>query len=83
MEVKNGLRVIKLTDPNYLRTLENAIRLGTPVLLEEVEETLDPSLEPVLLKQTFVQVIRSRRRPITDYHYLHHMSHLFPFCQNS
>lgn len=56
MEVKNGLRVIKLTDPNYLRTLENAIRLGTPVLLEEVEETLDPSLEPVLLKQTFIQV---------------------------
>ena len=79
MEVKNGLRVIKLTDPNYLRTLENAIRLGTPVLLEEVEETLDPSLEPVLLKQTFVQV----RLPITEYHYLHHMSHLFPFCQNS
>ena len=56
MEGKNGLKVIKLTDPNYLRTLENAIRIGTPVLLEEVEEMLDPSLEPVLLKQTFVQV---------------------------
>eukprot|EP00731_Ephydatia_muelleri_P009184 Em0004g1522a len=55
MEGRNGLKVIKLTDPNYLRTLENAIRIGTPVLLEEVGEQLDPSLEPVLLKQTFVQ----------------------------
>jgi dynein heavy chain len=55
METKNGLKVIKLSDPNYLRTLENAIRIGTPVLLEEVEETLDPSLEPILLKQTFIQ----------------------------
>ena len=36
MESRNGLKKIKLTDPNYLRTLENAIRIGTPVLLEEV-----------------------------------------------
>lgn len=38
-----------------MRILESAIRLGMPVLLEEVEETLDPSLGPILLKQTFVQ----------------------------
>lgn len=50
-ETKNGLKIIKLTDPNFLRTLENAIRIGMPVLCEEVEETLDPALEPVLLKQ--------------------------------
>ena len=36
MENRNGLKIIKLTDANYLRTLENAIRIGTPVLLEEV-----------------------------------------------
>ncbi|KAK7883891.1 hypothetical protein WMY93_027014 [Mugilogobius chulae] len=53
-ESKNGLKVIKLTDPNFLRTLENAIRLGLPVLLEELKDNLDPALEPVLLKQTFV-----------------------------
>lgn len=53
MEAKNGLRVVKMTDPNFLRTLENAIRTGQPVLLEEVGETLDPALEPILLKQTF------------------------------
>ncbi|KAG7241312.1 hypothetical protein INR49_025754, partial [Caranx melampygus] len=53
-EAKHGLKVIKLTDPSFLRTLENAIRMGLPVLLEELKETLDPALEPILLKQTFV-----------------------------
>ena len=37
MESQNGLKIIKLTDTNFLRTLENAIRIGTPVLLEEVK----------------------------------------------
>ncbi|EDO31800.1 predicted protein [Nematostella vectensis] len=54
-EAKNGLKIIKLTDNNFLRTLENCIRIGMPVLLEEVGESLDPALEPILLKQTFVQ----------------------------
>ncbi|XP_023277881.1 dynein heavy chain 6, axonemal [Seriola lalandi dorsalis] len=53
-EAMHGLKVIKLTDPSFLRTLENAIRMGMPVLLEELKETLDPALEPILLKQTFV-----------------------------
>uniref|UniRef100_A0A8C4KUF5 Dynein axonemal heavy chain 6 n=1 Tax=Equus asinus asinus TaxID=83772 RepID=A0A8C4KUF5_EQUAS len=53
-ESKSGLKIIKLTDSNFLRTLENSIRLGLPVLLEELRETLDPALEPILLKQTFI-----------------------------
>ncbi|KAM5227834.1 dynein axonemal heavy chain 6 [Ctenodactylus gundi] len=53
-ESKSGLKIIKLTDSNFLRTLENSIRLGLPVLLEELKETLDPALEPVLLKQIFI-----------------------------
>jgi len=50
-EAVNNLKVIKLTEANFLRTLENCIRTGIPVLCEEVQETLDPALEPVLLKQ--------------------------------
>ncbi|XP_036080207.1 dynein heavy chain 6, axonemal isoform X2 [Rousettus aegyptiacus] len=53
-ESKSGLKIIKLTDSNFLRTLENSIRLGLPVLLEELKEILDPALEPILLKQTFI-----------------------------
>ncbi|RHY05497.1 hypothetical protein DYB25_001425 [Aphanomyces astaci] len=49
----SNLQIIKLTEKDFLRTLENAIRYGMPVLLENVEEELDPSLEPVLLKQVF------------------------------
>jgi ATP-binding dynein motor region len=45
------LAVIKLTDSDYMRTLENSIQFGQPVLLEDVGEELDPSLEPLLLKQ--------------------------------
>ena len=35
--------------------LEQSIRVGIPVLLENVLEKLDPSLDPILLKQTFKQ----------------------------
>jgi dynein heavy chain len=55
MERANKLSIIKLTDSDYARTLENCIQFGNPVLLENVGEELDPLLEPVLLKQTFRQ----------------------------
>nr|WAW84833.1 axonemal dynein heavy chain reconstructed 1 [Halisarca dujardinii] len=55
MEKSNKLSIIKLTDSDYARTVENCIQFGNPVLLENVGEELDPLLEPVLLKQTFRQ----------------------------
>lgn len=55
LEKENKLSVIKLTDGDYMRTLENCIQFGTPLLLENVGEELDPSLEPLLLKQIFKQ----------------------------
>nr|XP_044991758.1 dynein axonemal heavy chain 12 [Jaculus jaculus] len=54
-EKENQLNVIKLSDADYMRTLENCIQFGTPLLLENVGEELDPSLEPLLLRQTFKQ----------------------------
>lgn len=54
-EKDNKLSVIKLSDADYMRKMENSIQFGTPVLLENVAEELDPSLEPLLLKQTFKQ----------------------------
>ncbi|CAB4026765.1 dynein heavy chain 1, axonemal-like, partial [Paramuricea clavata] len=55
MEKESGIDVIKLTDKDFLRSLENAVRFGKPCLLENVAEELDPALEPILLKQTFKQ----------------------------
>jgi dynein heavy chain len=54
MEASKNLRRIKLSG-DFLRTLENCIQFGTPVLLEDIGEELDPSLEPLLLKQVFKQ----------------------------
>ena len=50
METKNGLRAVKQTDPNLARYVEAAVRNGQPVLIEDVGETLEPVLEPVLTK---------------------------------
>ncbi|NXG19392.1 DYH7 protein, partial [Grallaria varia] len=54
-EKENRLNVIKVSDTDYMRTVENCIQFGTPLLLENIGEELDPSLEPLLLKQTFKQ----------------------------
>ena len=51
----NGFDVAKLTDKNFLRTLENAVRFGKWALLENIQETLDAALEPILMQQTFKQ----------------------------
>ena len=56
MEKKSQLEVLKLSDADYMRKLENAIQFGYPVLLENVGEELDPTLEPLLLKAVFKQV---------------------------
>jgi len=48
MEKENNLQVIKLSNPKFLQIVETGIRMGLPVLLENIEEQLDPSLEPVL-----------------------------------
>ncbi|XP_041978336.1 dynein axonemal heavy chain 3 [Aricia agestis] len=53
MEKANHLKVIKLSDAHYMRDIATAVRLGRPVLLEHVRESLDAALDPVLLKNTF------------------------------
>jgi len=53
MEKDNNLSIIRLSQVDYLRILENAVQFGQPVLLENIEEELDAVLEPILLRQTF------------------------------
>ncbi|KAL0970220.1 hypothetical protein UPYG_G00238880 [Umbra pygmaea] len=50
MEMKKGLKVIDLQMADFLRVLENAVQFGSPVLLQNVQEDLDPSLDPILNK---------------------------------
>ncbi|KAL7290283.1 hypothetical protein TKK_0015983 [Trichogramma kaykai] len=55
MEKEFGLRIIKLSDANYVKVIESALQLGSPVLLENILEEIDAILEPVLLKSVFSQ----------------------------
>jgi dynein heavy chain len=56
-ESKNGAgRMGVVTNRNktvLVRTIENSIRNGTWVLLEDIEESLDAAIEPVLQRSTF------------------------------
>lgn len=44
LERENRLGVIKLTDSNYGRVVEQAIQYGTPIILENILEDIDPAL---------------------------------------
>lgn len=48
----SGLMTVRVSNNMLLKLMENAIRFGNTVLVEDVGESLDSSLEPVLLKQT-------------------------------
>jgi dynein heavy chain len=48
---ETGLEVYKQSESNLLRNLEVAITHGKWVLLENINEHLDPALEPILLQQ--------------------------------
>jgi len=50
MEGKNGLKVLNLQMSDMVRQMEMALASGAPVLLQDVEEEMDPILEPVLSK---------------------------------
>ena len=47
------LQITTMRDANLLRTLENCIRVGRPLLIEDVAEQIEPALEPVLLKSVY------------------------------
>ena len=53
MERDNRLVVLQPKEKDYHRSICQCIRKGIPVLLENVDEVLDPILAPLLLKQVF------------------------------
>ena len=46
-----GMDTCKLSDTNFLRTLEMGIQFGKWILLENIREELDAALEPIRLQQ--------------------------------
>ena len=50
MESSRGLKIIDLQMSDYMRTLEQCVQYGFPVVLQNVQERLDPSLDSILNK---------------------------------
>jgi dynein heavy chain len=48
MEAAKGLKLLDLKQADLLRTLENSIQYGIPVLVQGIMETIDPTLDPLL-----------------------------------
>lgn len=55
MESINELSVIDLGMSGYISVVEQAVRNGQPVLLQNILETIDPSLNPILSKAVIKQ----------------------------
>ncbi|CAH0554837.1 unnamed protein product [Brassicogethes aeneus] len=55
MEAKNKLQVIDFEMPDFLRFVVKAVREGSPILIQNILETIDPSVETVVSKQIIRQ----------------------------
>jgi dynein heavy chain, axonemal len=53
-EAFEGVQTLRMTEEHFLRRLEQSINLGTAALIQDVQESLDCSLDP-LLKQEVQQ----------------------------
>lgn len=51
MEKDNNLLILKFTTQNFLRQMIAAVGNGRPCLIEDMEEFIDPAIDPVLQKQ--------------------------------
>jgi dynein heavy chain len=49
-EEPNGLQVIQLTSKGWIRTMQNAIANGIPVIVENLTTDIDATLDPVLAR---------------------------------
>jgi len=53
LEKDNKLSLLKFGTGNFLREVTAAVRIGRPCMVEDVEETIDPAIDPILMKQQF------------------------------
>lgn len=54
-EKANNLKIINFSETHYLMTIQTAVTSGFPVLIENVEERLEPAIDSVLQKQIYEQ----------------------------
>jgi len=47
------MKLLKFGSATFLRDVISAVRIGNPILVEDLEETVDPAIDPLLLKQQY------------------------------
>lgn len=52
-EEDNGLSVVQLTQKKWLRNVEQAIVNGNTLIIENIGEEIDPTLDPVLARAIY------------------------------
>ncbi|ETN61879.1 dynein heavy chain 10, axonemal [Anopheles darlingi] len=57
-ETPNNLKVLSFNDKDFLKQLEMAIKYGTPVLFQDVDDYIDPVIDNVLERNVKVQAGR-------------------------
>ncbi|XP_058811885.1 dynein axonemal heavy chain 10 isoform X1 [Topomyia yanbarensis] len=57
-ETPNNLKVLNFNDKDFLRHLEMAIKYGTPVLFQDVDDYIDPVIDNILEKNIKIQAGR-------------------------
>lgn len=53
MEKNNKLKICKFGTGDFVREVQEAVRNGKPVLIEDCEELIDPVIDPILQKSQF------------------------------
>mmetsp|Transcript_39172 Transcript_39172/g.65698 ORF Transcript_39172/g.65698 Transcript_39172/m.65698 type:complete len:1242 (-) Transcript_39172:75-3800(-) len=66
MYKKDDMIITTFRNPKLLPTLETAVSNGRPMLIEDLDESVDASIDPVLLKQTREQVGGGRMLRLGD-----------------
>ncbi|CAH1165598.1 unnamed protein product [Phyllotreta striolata] len=57
-EEKYKMKVLNFNDPEFLKFLDMAIKYGSPVLFQDVDDYVDPVAEPVIMKN--VRIVSGR-----------------------
>ncbi|KAE8744396.1 hypothetical protein FOCC_FOCC009000 [Frankliniella occidentalis] len=76
MEEAQGLHVVDSGQHSFLQEIELAIKKGEPVLLQNVTETLDPAIEPILSK-AIIQVGNTLQLKMGDHTVQYHPNFRF------
>jgi len=50
MNKGGDLKILKFGPSNFLREVTASVRNGIPILIEDVEENVDPAIDPILNK---------------------------------